>query len=261
VRVSLLAVFGSLFGLVFGSFISVVVYRVPRGESVVRPRSRCPGCGTEIRARDNVPVVSYVLLRGRCRQCGTRISPVYPVVELATGVLFALAVLVHESVVRLLLVAPFLAVMVAVAAIDAHRRIIPNRIIYPALLVYAPAIVLADLLTEDVQALDGALGLLAYAGPLFLIALVIPQGMGMGDVKLAALIGLVLGSLGLSYVLVAAAVGVIGGGVGALVAMVALGYGRRQNIPFGPFMAAGAAVAALAAPELARLYLSLLGTT
>jgi leader peptidase (prepilin peptidase) / N-methyltransferase len=258
--VSLLAVFGSIFGLVFGSFISVVVYRVPRGESVVRPRSRCPGCGSEIRARDNIPVVSYVLLRGRCRQCGTRISPVYPVIELATGVLFALAVLVHESLVRLLLVAPFLATMVAVAVIDAQRRIIPNRIIYPALLVYAPAIVLADLLTEDVQALDGALGLLAYAGPLFLIALVIPRGMGMGDVKLAALIGLVLGSLGLSYVLVAAAVGVIGGGVGALVAMVALGYGRRQNIPFGPFMAAGAAVAALAAPELARLYLSLLGT-
>lgn len=249
----------AVFGLVFGSFINVVVYRVPRGESVVRPRSRCPDCGTEIRAGDNIPVVSYLLLRGRCRHCGTRISPVYPLVELATGALFALAAVVHESLVRLFLVTPFLAVMVAVAVIDARSRIIPNRIIYPALLVYAPAVVLADLLTGDVQALDGALGLLGYAGPLFLIALVIPQGMGMGDVKLAALIGLVLGSLSLSHVLVAAAMGVIGGGVGAVVAMAALGYGRRQNIAFGPFMAAGAAVAALAAPELADLYLSLLG--
>lgn len=248
-----------MFGLVFGSFLTVVVHRVPRGESVVRPRSRCPGCGTEIRARDNIPVVSYALLRGRCRHCGIRISAAYPLMELATGVLFALTAVVHESLVRVFLVAPFLAAMVAVAVIDAQRRIIPNRIIYPALLVYAPAIVLADLLTDEVQALDGALGLVAYAGPLFLIALVIPQGMGMGDVKLAALIGLVLGSLGLSYVLVAAGVGVIGGGVGALVAMMVLGYGRRQNIPFGPFMAAGAIVAALAGPELAELYLSLLG--
>jgi leader peptidase (prepilin peptidase) / N-methyltransferase len=249
----------ALLGLPVGSFLTVVAHRMPRGESVVAPRSRCPSCGTQIRARDNIPVLSYVFLRGRCRRCGARISPVYPLVELATGALFALAAVVHESLVRLFLVAPFLAVMVAVAVIDAQRRIIPNRIIYPALLVYAPAIVLADLLTDDVQALGGAVGLVAYAGPLFLIALVIPQGMGMGDVKLAALIGLVLGSLGPSYVLVAAGLGVIGGGVGALLAVMILGYGRRQNIPFGPFMAAGAALAALVAPEVADLYLSLFG--
>jgi leader peptidase (prepilin peptidase)/N-methyltransferase len=110
-----------------------------------------------------------------------------------------------------------------------------------------------------VDAIRGLVGVALYAGPLFLLALALPAGMGMGDVKLAALIGLVLGSLGLAYVAVAAFAGVIGGGLGAMLAMTVMGYGRKQQIPFGPFLASGAVVAALAAPQIAALYLSLLG--
>jgi leader peptidase (prepilin peptidase)/N-methyltransferase len=246
-------------GLLFGSFVTVLVHRLPRKESVVGPRSRCPRCGTLIRAVDNVPLVSYLLLRGRCRSCGARISAEYPLTELATAILFAGAGLVIRPVWAAAIVAPFLGVMLAVALIDLRWRIVPNRLTYPAVLVFLLAIVAAHLAGGGVDAVRGLLGLALYAGPLFLLALALPAGMGMGDVKLAALIGLVLGSLGLAYVAVAAFAGVVGGGVGAVLAMSAMGYGRKQTIPFGPFLAAGAVVAALAAPQIAGMYLSLLG--
>jgi leader peptidase (prepilin peptidase)/N-methyltransferase len=255
VRVALFA----LAGLAFGSFLTVVIYRVPRGESIVRPRSRCPGCGAEIRARDNVPVVSYLLLWGSCRNCGERISPAYPLIEAATALLFAAAGLVVEPLERAILAAPFLGVMLALGVIDARRQIVPNRIVYPAIVLYAGLILGFDLAGLEVDALRGLLGLLLYAVPLFLIALAVPRGMGMGDVKLAGLIGLVLGSFGLAYVGVAAAAGVVSGGLGAILAVVLLGYGRRQHIPFGPFLAGGAVLATLAGPQLARAYLSLMG--
>jgi leader peptidase (prepilin peptidase)/N-methyltransferase len=246
-------------GLLFGSFVTVLVHRLPRKESVVGPRSRCPRCGTLIRAVDNVPLVSYLLLQGRCRSCGARISAEYPLTELATAILFAGAGLVIRPVWAAAIVAPFLGVMLAVALIDLRWRIVPNRLTYPAVLVFLLAIVAGHLAGGGVDAVRGLLGLALYAGPLFLLALALPAGMGMGDVKLAALIGLVLGSLGLAYVAVAAFAGVVGGGVGAILAMSAMGYGRKQTIPFGPFLAAGAVVAALAAPQIAGMYLSLLG--
>jgi leader peptidase (prepilin peptidase)/N-methyltransferase len=249
----------AVFGLAFGSFLTVVISRIPAGESVVRPRSRCPRCGAEIRARDNVPVVSYLLLRGRCRSCGERISPAYPLIEGATALLFASAGLVVHPLERAILAAPFLGILLAVGVIDARHRIVPNRIVYPALALYAATILVLDLAGLEVDAIRSLLGLLFYAVPLFLVALAVPRGMGMGDVKLAGLIGLVLGSFGLAYVGVAAALGVIGGGVGAILAILILGYGRRQHIPFGPFLAGGAAVATLAAPQIARTYLSLVG--
>ncbi|HEV8683524.1 MAG TPA: A24 family peptidase, partial [Actinomycetota bacterium] len=157
------------------------------------------------------------------------------------------------------IVAPFLGVMLAVALIDVRWRIVPNRLTYPALVAFLLVIVAGHLAGGGVDAVRGLLGLALYAGPLFVLAVALPAGMGMGDVKLAALIGLVLGSLGLAYVAVAAFAGVIGGGVGAVLAMAAMGYGRKQQIPFGPFLAAGAVVATLAAPQIAGLYLSLLG--
>jgi leader peptidase (prepilin peptidase)/N-methyltransferase len=246
-------------GLLFGSFLTVVIYRIPRGESIVAPRSRCPRCGAEIRARDNVPVVSYLLLRGRCRACGARVSPEYLLTELATGALFAAAALIHDHLFIAALVAPFLGVMLGVALIDARWRIVPNSVVYPALVLALVAVLVGHVAGGGVDAVTGLIGLAAYAGPLFLVALAIPHGMGMGDVKLAALIGLVLGSLGLSYVAVAAGVGVVAGGLGAVIALAILRMGRKQQIPFGPFLAGGAAVAALAAPEISRLYLSLLG--
>lgn len=254
------ALFGVV-GLVFGSFITVVVHRVPRQQSIVAPRSRCPRCGTEIRARDNVPVVSYLLLRGRCRVCGEPISAEYPLTEAAAGALFVGAALVLEpdqGAYAAVLVAPFLGIMLAVALIDARWRVVPNRIMYPALTIYAVAVVAGDLLGGGVDAPRAFLGLAAYGVPLLGMALAIPGGMGMGDVKLAALIGLVLGSLSLSHVAVAAGAGILLGGIGAIVGMVVLKMGRKQQIPFGPFLAAGAVVGALAGGPISSAYLSAL---
>jgi len=254
----LVALFFAL-GLIFGSFLTVVIGRLPRGESIVRPRSRCPACGAEILARDNVPVVSWLLLRGRCRACGERISVEYPLVELATGALFAAAAALVDPLYAASLAGPFLGIMLAIAVIDARHRVVPNRIVYPSLALFAVAIVVGDLAGGGVDAVDGGLGLALYGVPLFLVAVAVPHGMGMGDVKLAALIGLVLGSFGVSYVGVAAGVGVIGGGIGALGALALLGAGRRDQIPFGPFLAGGAVAATLFGPRIADLYLSLLG--
>jgi leader peptidase (prepilin peptidase)/N-methyltransferase len=255
VRIALFAVLG----LIFGSFLTVVIHRVPRGESVVRPRSRCPRCGAEIRAIDNIPVVSYLFLRGRCGRCGAPVSLEYPLTELLTAALFGASAAVHRDPVVAGVVALFLAVMLAVALIDARWRIVPNRVVYPSLILALVALVVAQLAGVEVDVVRGLIGLAAYAGPLFLVAVVVPHGMGMGDVKLVALIGLVLGSLGLLYVAVAAGVGIILGGLGAIAALAVLGYGRKQHIPFGPFLAGGAVVAALAGRGIADLYLSLLG--
>lgn len=247
----------AVFGLVVGSFLTVVVHRVPRGESVVKPRSRCPRCGTELRARDNLPVVGWLLLRGRCRACGERISAAYPLTELATAGLFVAAAFL-EPLYAAVVAACFLAVMLAVAVIDAGHRIVPNRITYPAIPAFAVAVLVGDLAGQGLGVVDGLLGMVLYAVPLFLIALALPGGMGMGDVKLVTLIGLVLGSFGLRYVGVAAFLGIVGGGVGALLAMAVLGYGRKQQIPFGPFLAAGGALALFLAPPLSDWYLGLL---
>jgi leader peptidase (prepilin peptidase)/N-methyltransferase len=251
-------VFG-LVGLLVGSFLTVVIHRVPRGEGIARGRSKCPRCGVTIRAVDNIPVVSWLLLRGRCRSCGEPISPEYPVTEATTGALFVAAAAVFDPLALAIGAAVFLAVMLAVTVIDARWRVVPNRIVYPALATFAPAILAGDLLGEGVDIVTALVGLVAYAGPLFLVALVVPGGMGMGDVKLAALIGLVLGSLGLRYVAVAAGVGIIAGGVGAVLALAVLRYGRKQQMPFGPYLAGGAVVSALLGPQIAALYLRLTG--
>jgi leader peptidase (prepilin peptidase) / N-methyltransferase len=248
----------ALFGLLFGSFLTVVVHRVPRGESVVAPRSRCPRCGAQIRAWENVPVLSWLVLRGRCRRCGARISLEYPLVELSTGLLFALAGALIEPLYAAVLVAPFLGLMLAVALIDARWRIVPNLIVYPALAVYAVAITVGHLTGGGLDILSGLLGVAVYGGPMLLVALAVPGGMGMGDVKLAALIGLVLGSLSLLLVGVAAFLGIVGGGLAAVVAMAILKWGRKRQMPFGPFLAAGAVLAALAGSQMASAYLSLL---
>ncbi|GBC86522.1 Type 4 prepilin-like proteins leader peptide-processing enzyme [bacterium HR12] len=244
-------------GLAVGSFLTVVVHRVPAGGSVVRPRSRCPSCGEPIRARDNVPVLSWLLLRGRCRSCGARIPVAYPLLELATGGLFVGAALRHPDPWRAALLAPFLAVLLALSVIDARTKRLPNRIVYPSLVVGAGYLLLAWVAGGPVDLVRAGLGLLAYGGGLLIVALISPRGMGMGDVKLAALIGLVLGALGLRYVAVAAGLGILFGGVGAVAALLA-GASREQAVPFGPFLAAGAAVAVFVAPELADLYLRLL---
>jgi leader peptidase (prepilin peptidase)/N-methyltransferase len=241
------------FGLVVGSFMTVAVYRLPKGESVVRPRSRCPACGAEIGARDNVPVVSWLLLRGECRRCGERISVEYPLLELATAGLVVLAAVRYPDPWQAVLVGGLLALMPGIALIDLRHRIIPNKLTYPALLVFAVVIVLAWLIADAVDPVLAGIGLLLYGGILFAVAAV-SRGMGMGDVKLAAVIGLVLGSLGLRFVGVAAASAIVLGGLGAVGAL-AMGKGRKSAIPFGPYLAAGAVVAGLWGEPLASWYI------
>jgi leader peptidase (prepilin peptidase)/N-methyltransferase len=244
-------------GLAIGSFMTVVAERVPAGGSVVQPRSRCPRCGTPIAVRDNVPVVSWVLLRGRCRACGEPISPTYPLIELSTAVLITGAFLRVEDLGFAIAVAGLLALLPAVTLIDARRRIIPNRIVYPALALEAAYLLLARLAGAEVDLLRSALGFLALGGGFLLIALIAPSGIGMGDVKLAGLIGLVLGASGLAAAATAAAAGILLGGVAAVVALLA-GASRKQAIPFGPFLAAGAVVAVFWGPQIASRYLDLL---
>jgi leader peptidase (prepilin peptidase)/N-methyltransferase len=202
-------------------------------------------------------VVSWLALRGRCHACEARISAVYPLTEIATGFLFVAVALWFEDPWQAVLLAPFLGLLVAVSVIDARTKKIPNRLVYPAVLAAAAVIAVGDLAGGGLDAVSAAIGFLAYGVGLLIIALIAPRGMGMGDVKLAALIGLVLGSLSLEYVAVAVAVGILLGGVGAIVALL-LGAGRKTGIPFGPFLAAGAAVATFAAEPIAEAYLNLL---
>jgi leader peptidase (prepilin peptidase)/N-methyltransferase len=245
-------------GLVIGSFMTVVAARVPAGESLIHPRSHCPVCGAQIRNRDNVPVIGWLLLRGRCRDCDAHISIRYPLLELATGLLVAGAFFVFDDALVALPQAVLLAMLPAISAIDIERHIIPNKIVYPALIGLPVLLILTWLLGAPVDLRGMVIGFAAYGGALFLVALV-SGGMGMGDVKLAALIGIVLGALGLRYVAVAAGAAIVLGGVGGVVALIA-GKGRKGAIPFGPYLAAGAVVAAVAGEPIAHWYLrTLLG--
>ena len=145
-----------LLGLVFGSFLTVAIHRIPAGESILRPRSRCPACGTPLRNVDNIPVISWLALRGRCHSCQARISPVYPLTELATGALFVGVALWFEDPWQAVLLAPFLGLLVAISVIDARTKKIPNRLVYPALLVSAVVIVAGDLAGGGLDAASAA---------------------------------------------------------------------------------------------------------
>jgi leader peptidase (prepilin peptidase) / N-methyltransferase len=236
----------ALGGAVIGSFLNVVIHRLPRRESISSGRSRCPGCGTQIAAYDNVPIVSWLVLRGRCRHCQTRISPRYPLIELLTAVAFAAVVAVRGADSDLLLELPFVATLIAVAGIDLEHRIVPNRILLPAALwaLAAAALVATPNLPE--YALAGAIAFLA----LLLAALAYPAGMGMGDVKLAGVMGLYLGLATAPALLAAFLAGSIVG-----VALIARQGGDRQvGVPFAPFLALGGLIGLLAGPELIDLY-------
>src|SRR6476660_5147738 len=228
---------------------TVVAARVPAGESVVAPRSRCPRCGAEIRKRDNRPVLGWLLLRGRCRNCGERISARYPLLELSTAVLMSASFFVYESVWVACGVSALLALMPVISVIDLEHRIIPNKIVYPALIAFPIYLIVANRFGAPVDLVRMVIGFLAYGGVLFIVALV-SRGMGMGDVKLAGLIGLVLGALSLGQVGVAAGAAIVLGALGAVVAL-ARGAGRKGAIPFGPFLAAGAVVAGIWGVQIA----------
>jgi len=237
-------------GTLVGSFLNVVVHRLPRGESVVHPRSRCPACGTQLAERDNVPVISWLVLRGRCRSCGVAISPRYPLVELATGLAFAAVVVIAGFDIDLVWQLPLVAALLAAAAIDLEHRIIPNKIVAP--------LVVWGALTAFVLRLD-ELPELAIAGGgaflfLLLTALINPAGMGMGDVKLAGAMGLYLGASMVPAMFVAFFSGSL---VGIGIIAVKGGAGRKTGVPFGPFLALGGLAGLLAGPELIDVYRSL----
>ena len=247
----------ALCGLAFGSFLTVVVTRAPHHQSVVTGRSHCPSCQATIMARDNVPVLSYVLLKGRCRHCAERISPEYPLTEIATAVLFALSSLAFPDAFVAALMALFLGILLAVTLTDVHHRLIPNAIMYPSLALFLLALVAGRALGRDIDLGGAAIGFGACGAGTLAVAVISPRGLGMGDVKLAALIGMVLGSRGLDHIAVALGLAVLAGGIGGIVALAA-GRSRSSTMPFGPYLAAGGLLATFWSGPIARIYLSLL---
>lgn len=236
-------------GLVVGSFLNVVIYRLPRGESIVRPRSRCPGCAATLRARDNVPVLSWLILRGRCRECANPISRRYPLVEAATAVLFAAVVLAAPSGAGVALGLLAVCVLVPAALIDLDHRIIPNRLLLPGAVAAVLIGTLLDPSGEPGRLIAGA----AAGGFLLVAALARPGGMGMGDVKLAAVMGLLLGAAVAAAMLIALVLGVMVGIV--VMSRRGVSAGRRTRVPFGPMLSAGGLAGALAGASLVTWYL------
>lgn len=243
----LVAFFG---GLIAGSFVTVVGHRVPRGESIVGPRSRCTSCGAQIAAYDNVPVFSWVILRGRSRCCGERISARYPLTELALGILYAATVAVlWDDPTEVALGLVFVTVLVAITLTDLDRRVIPNKV----LLVGAIAGVAIAAVGDPSSLPERAIAAAAAGGGLFLVALAYPKGMGLGDVKLAAVMGLFLGRNVAPAILVA----LLAGSIVGLVLIARHGAeARKRAIPFGPFLAMGGIVGLLAGDQLVSWYLS-----
>jgi leader peptidase (prepilin peptidase)/N-methyltransferase len=238
-----------LAGLAAGSFATAVAHRVPRGISVAGPRSRCPACGAQIAAYDNVPVFSWLMLRGRARCCGARISPRYPLTELAVGLLFAATVLVYrhhpaEAAIGLV----FMTMLAMVTLTDLEQRIIPNKI----LIVGAVLCVAIAAPTDPGGLPERGIAAAAAGGLFFLAALAYPAGMGLGDVKLAATMGLFLGRAVAPAILIA----LLAGSVVGLVLLARYGSrARKMAIPFGPFLALGGVVGLLLGDRLIDLYL------
>jgi leader peptidase (prepilin peptidase)/N-methyltransferase len=238
-----------VFGLVIGSFLNVVAWRLPRGESLVHPPSRCPNCGTPIKPYDNVPVLSWLLLRGRCRHCGHPISPRYPLVELTTGLLYAAVVLAKDDAVEIALGLLLVTALVPIVLIDLEHRLIPNKITLPAAIAGVVAILVFD--TDFI--VEALIAAAAAGGFFFLAAVLYPRGMGMGDVKLAGLLGLYLGRAVGPALFAALILGVVVGGI--IIARVGAAAGRKTAVPFGPFLAIGGLFGFFFGEDLANAYL------
>lgn len=244
-----------LLGLLIGSFLNVVIWRVPRGESVVSPPSHCPRCEQPIAPRDNLPVLSWLLLRGRCRHCAEPISARYPAVELATGALFAATAAAIGPEPELPAFLYLASIAVALTMIDIDTKRLPNVLVLPSYLVGLAGLGVAAAIGRDgAPLLRAVLGAAAMFAFYFLLAFIYPAGMGFGDVKLAGVLGLYLGWLGWGPLLIGAfAAFLLGGVLGAL--LMAVGRaGRKTAIPFGPWMLAGAFVAIFAGQPLADAY-------
>ena len=239
-----------VFGCVIGSFLSVVAHRLPRGEGFVTGRSKCPECGAEISARDNIPVVSWLLLRGRCRSCGEPISPRYPLIEVGLGALWAATYLILEDGpgYQLALGLVLCALLVTITLTDLDLRVIPNALVILGAVVAVVVVAIAD--PDDLP--ERAIAAAAGGGGLFLVVMAYPRGMGMGDAKLVAMMGLYLGRAIAPAVLIGFLAGAVVG-----VAMIARhgAAARKQAIPFGPFLALGGIVGLWFGDEIVDWYL------
>ena len=237
----------TVLGALIGSFLNVVIHRLPLGESLVTPGSHCPACDAPVRSFDNVPVLSWLVLRGRCRSCGAPISVRYPAVELLTAVTFAAVVAVRGFDDGLWLELPFVACLIALAGIDLDHKLLPNKIVYP-MAAYGLVVSLIVVTDDFPEHLIAGVGAFAF---LLLAVLAYPSGMGMGDVKLAGTMGLYLGVSVIPALLAAFLTGTVFG-----LAVIARegAQARKKAVPFGIFLAIGGLVGVLAGPELIDVY-------
>jgi len=241
-------VFMAVLGLVTGSFLSVVAHRVPLGESIVAPRSRCPNCGTQIAAYDNVPLFSYLALRGRCRHCDAKVPATYPLLEAGLAAVFVAILLRYsDDGSEIALGACLAATLATITLTDLEHRVIPNKVLIVAALVAVGLLVAGD---RDALAEHAIAAAIAFA-VMFLIAIVYPRGMGMGDVKLAGVMGLYLGKAVAPALLIGFAAGALFG-----LALIASrgAEARKQAVPFGPFLALGGLIAIFVGPDIVDWY-------
>ena len=244
-------------GLCIGSFLNVCIYRLPEAQSIIHPRSSCPKCRNPIRFYDNIPIISYVFLRGQCRHCGTKIALRYPMVELLTGCFALGTYLKFGPTWASLIYFVFIAALIVITFIDLDHRIIPNVITLPGI----PIFVAASLLIPDLSLIDSLIGVIAGGGSLLMVAWIYKlithkDGMGLGDIKLLAMIGALVGWQGiLMTIFVASATGTLAG----ILHMVQV---RQKNmklaIPFGPFLATGALVYIFWGEAIIRWYINTL---
>ena len=276
--ISAIATVAGVFGSLIGSFLNVVIFRIPAGRSIVSPPSACGSCGARIRPRDNIPVFSWLFLRGRCRDCAAGISVRYPLVELGTAVFFGVVAwwallgvstgstatydttALAAAALTLVAFLYLAAVSVALAMIDIDTHTLPNRIVLPAYPVGVVLLTSAALLTgEPERLLPALIGGAALFGLYLLMALLYPGGMGLGDVKLAGVLGMFLGWLGWAPLLVGAFGAFFLGGLFSLVLILTRKASRKSGIPFGPWMLAGAWLGIFGGGAIATGYLSLFG--
>ncbi|MFN2389671.1 MAG: A24 family peptidase [Actinomycetota bacterium] len=250
----------SVVGLIFGSFGTVVSHRLVRGMDVVRGRSMCPVCGRQIAAAENIPVLSYLVQRGRCKHCGAPISARYPLAEAVTGILFGLAVWKFGLSLEAAVYAAFFWALVVLTVIDLEHKLLPNKIVYPAFVAGTIGLSAAALVNGAPERIrDLGVGALIFGGFFFVIAFIYPAGMGGGDVKLGFVLGAFLGYLGGPGVVVTGMfLSFVMGGVAGMLTIALAGGGRKTALPFGPFLALGTVVAIFVGERLFAAYMGTL---
>jgi len=251
-----LSVLCGVLGLAVGSFLNVVVWRVPRKESVVRPRSHCPSCDTQLAGRDNVPVVSWLALRGRCRTCSTGISVRYPLLELCCAALFALTAVRFGLSAALPAYLVLAASAIALSAIDLEHRLLPNKIMFPTAYALLVLLLLAALAEGEPQRIVwAAIGGVGSFALFFALHFIAPGGMAYGDVRFSFVLGMAVGWVGLGLVPFFLFVAFLTSAVTGVVYAVVTGKGLKASIPFGPFLAVGAELAIFVGRPLVDAYL------